>query len=394
MKFLSYLCVAVLAFGAAIFFTNVTGFGTPEYDLSNIGSPSENPQESTEFTTYYDQLNDYQKQLYNALLEPIANAEQELTFTNVNYYDFKNNIFDAIMAIHYDHPEYFWLRGGYSFQASSSRFEETADFKLSPIYYDYVSYFFNASSKSAELTEQVEKVAALAQAHSNDDFERIVFVHDYLIENAYYDHDALDEYFSSSHDPSCEYIFSAYGCLVQGKTVCSGYAKAFQLIMQELGYDCIYVTGDAGEAHGWNCVFLDGEGYFVDVTWDDPDLKQKGFSYEEPYYNYMCIDSDALSKTHKLDTSMFDAPVCNASDYNYFIRSGYYAETYDFSTASTILSAQSGQNAVHIQFGSLDELEKAYNELWLNSKFKDIAGIADFSQYTYNEEHRTLTLLK
>ena len=120
--------------------------------------------------------------------------------------------------------------------------------------------FFDEEEKLNDLKKAIKNVAALAQQYSNDDYERIIFVHDYLIKNAIYDHDALNEYEKASHSPSCEYIFSSYGCLVNGKTVCSGYAKAFQLIMREMGYDSTYVVGDAGERHGWNCVYLDGEG--------------------------------------------------------------------------------------------------------------------------------------
>ena len=54
-------------------------------------------------------------------------------------------------------------------------------------------------------------------------------------------------------------IYTAYGCLVEGRAVCAGYAKAFKLLLGRCGISCYYVVGEAGGGkHGWNCVELDG----------------------------------------------------------------------------------------------------------------------------------------
>ena len=82
-----------------------------------------------------------------------------------------------------------------------------------------------------------------------------------------YDTDSLDEYYKTTHSPSCEYIFTAYGCLVNGKTVCSGYAKAFQFILQNLGYESILVAGEGADGlHAWNMVKIDDDYYYFEVT--------------------------------------------------------------------------------------------------------------------------------
>ena len=387
MKFISYIVVAALSFGLAIFLSGSFGEKSEPYDFSSIDNTVE-IKDSTDFTTYYDQLTDYQKSIYDTLLEPVSKAQEKITLTNVNIIDFKNNCFPACIALQYDHPEYFWFACGYSFTSSRTTFAETGDIEMELSYYQYVSTLFNAEKKLETLQQEVEKVADLARNHSSDDYERILFVHDYLIENAYYDTEALTEYCSSYHNPSCEYIFSAYGCLVEGKTVCSGYAKAFQLILNELGYDCTYVTGDAGERHGWNCVYLDGEGYYVDVTWDDRD-----FDKEVPMYDYAFINDEALNRTHQIDME-FDSPVCNATDYNYFVKRGYYTETYDFDEVSRILSSQSNNDAAHVRFGSLDELGKAYDDLITKKQIFNIKGLSEFQYSNYNEDIYTLTVLK
>lgn len=391
MKFLSYLLVAALSFGAAFYLATGKPAGDP-LDFSNVELPDDSDDvqgDSTTYTTYYDQLTDTQKRMYDAYLEKVRTMDDSfITLENISLKYFQENAMIISKAVLHDHPEYFWALTGYSYSYSRARFATDCTVKWYPMFYDFVTPMYNKDAKAKELDAAVKKVAELARAHSSDDFDRVIFVHDYLTEHAYYDHDGLKEYYKTDHDPSCEYIFTAYGCLVDGKTVCSGYAKAFQLVMWELGYDCTYVTGDAGEAHGWNVIYLDGEGYYVDVTWDDPDFEEN-----EPLYNYALITSEALGRTHTVDDA-FDIPYCTATKYSYFHHEGYFSPTYNFSAASEILSRQVGEDAVHIQFGSLSELKKAYDDLIQGGKSRKIPGLKSYTSCTYNEDHYTLTLMK
>ena len=64
--------------------------------------------------------------------------------------------------------------------------------------------------------------------------------------------------------------YTAYGALVEGSTVCYGYASAFKLLCDRLDLPCWSVGGTSeGVGHQWNIVCLDGENYIVDCTWDD-----------------------------------------------------------------------------------------------------------------------------
>ncbi|MEA5059985.1 MAG: transglutaminase domain-containing protein [Candidatus Pelethousia sp.] len=63
---------------------------------------------------------------------------------------------------------------------------------------------------------------------------------------------------------------SAYGALVHGKTVCTGYARAFQALCSALELPCWTVNGyQKGEGHAWNMVRLDGQTLYVDCTFAD-----------------------------------------------------------------------------------------------------------------------------
>lgn len=60
---------------------------------------------------------------------------------------------------------------------------------------------------------------------------------------------------------------TAYGALVTGKTVCTGYARALKGVCGQLGLPCWVIAGTKdGEPHSWNAVCLDGATYYIDCT--------------------------------------------------------------------------------------------------------------------------------
>lgn len=91
------------------------------------------------------------------------------------------------------------------------------------------------------------------------DWQMALSVHNYIIQ-----HTAYDQTYEK---------MSGYDALVNGSSVCNGYATLYMDVMNRLGIPCQMVicedTGD-GEGHGWNLIQLDGQWYHVDLTWDDP----------------------------------------------------------------------------------------------------------------------------
>ena len=99
---------------------------------------------------------------------------------------------------------------------------------------------------------------------------------------------------------------SAYSALVNDSTVCAGYARAFQYLMQQLGVPCYYCTGYAGENHAWNIIKLNDGFYNVDTTWDDTG------SGTYDYFNK--TDSDYASSHIRKELSVY-LPPCNGQAY-------------------------------------------------------------------------------
>lgn len=95
------------------------------------------------------------------------------------------------------------------------------------------------------------------------DLQKVKLVHDYLVETVAYDEQGMADGTVPRES------FSPYGALVEQKAVCQGYALAFQLFMNRLNINSIFVSSEAMN-HAWNMVQIDGEWYHVDATWDDP----------------------------------------------------------------------------------------------------------------------------
>lgn len=159
-----------------------------------------------------------------------------------------NELKTVFEAVYNDHPELFWLETGYNCKYSRSG-------KCVEISLQFSVTAEELSEFRSTFNTQVDRI--LSQAWNlADDYEKEKYIHNKLLE--------MTEYKSGA--PMSQ---SAYSALVNGKTVCAGYSRAFQYLMQQLGIPCYYCTGYSGENHAWNIICLYGEYYNVDLTWDD-----------------------------------------------------------------------------------------------------------------------------
>lgn len=129
--------------------------------------------------------------------------------------------------------------------------------------------------------------------------EKAKVIHDYIIKNAKYDEDALNEFEEKNPDSA-----SPYGFFKNKKCICLGYTLTFQLLTRMVGIDCIVVHSYAynGEEHSWNMVNIDGKWYHVDVTWDDPIPDNNSIMLD----SYFCVSDATMTATrHQWDTSKY-----------------------------------------------------------------------------------------
>lgn len=117
-----------------------------------------------------------------------------------------------------------------------------------------------------------------------------------IAQKADYDDDILVSTLTSARSLEEQYSSSAYGAIVEGKTICTGYAMAYRGLCERLGLPCWVMSGNVeGAGHAWNIILLD-DGYlyadvtFADGSWDESylhmtedELKNRGY--------YMSVDS-------------------------------------------------------------------------------------------------------
>ena len=208
----------------------------------------------------------------------------------------------------------------------------------------------------------------------SDDYEKALYVHDYIIEHTKYDHAGADS-------DERGWWGSAYGCLVEGKAVCSGYAEAFLYVMQKLGIESGVCTGSR---HEWNYVKIDGEYYWLDATWDDMD---KG----EPQHTYFLFTTEQLLRTRTFDSIQSFIPECTAADSNYFVKNGGYFETYDEDAVLDYIGSCSDEGRCELMFGSFEAYEEALSRLIGKGKVYKADGV-DLDNVNYSRSDQMFAL--
>ena len=277
--------------------------------------------------------------------------------------------------IHNDHPDIFWLQSYYSSTKSNTT---KIDFVLPE---DYTKE--EEMKMHQELLDKVDEIVASIPEGSSD-FDKAKFLHDYIAENCYYDHAALN-------DKDAVFCYTAYGCLVEGKAVCAGYTNAYSLLMRKAGIECGYSWGYpyAGDSHAWNYVKLDGDYYWVDVTWDDLDMEKKGGLVVND--TYFMITSEMMRRTRSLDREQNFAPECTATEYNYFRQNDAYFTEYDSDKVKKCLEASKDKGMCEMMFDNYDVYCKAVDELLAKKKIRKLAGFS-MKNMQYMRDDRMFTL--
>lgn len=231
----------------------------------------------TEFYPYYGMLDTNQQALYKQIY---GNANEKITnFSPCVDIDVKK-VKDTFEAVYNDHPELFFLETGYGCKYLS-------DGRCVELSLSYNKLAENLDENKKVFYAKIDKIVENASAYT-DPYEQEKYVHNILMEMITYDAQATNNQ-------------SAYSAVIENKTVCAGYARAFQLSMQKLGIPCYYCTGYSGENHAWNIVKLSGDYYNVDVTWDDT---------EPATYKFFNKTDHEFSSTHLRKGLAEQLPAC------------------------------------------------------------------------------------
>ena len=353
-----------------------TQFSEP-YEYANIYNDTKEDQEYSVKNT----LNEDQTEIYNRLINMIENYELSFDFENTVNDDFKK----AYYGVLYDHPEYFWLGQNYSYTQKS--IGDYSTLHIEPKTFSNDTDEIRAAREKLEGAAELLAQAAKAQ---EDVFFQVKYVHDSIIDSTLYDSDAI-ELISSGKEYGLLNASTAYGCLVENKAICSGYSAAFQLVMQKLGIECGRVNGtriSESGSHQWNYLCLDGEYYYIDVTWDDP-IKSDG--EESKTYEYFLLSDSNLEYTHTADGAL-PVPVCSGTRYNYYRYTGLYFDEYNFGYIRAAADLLKDDSFFTVMFSSPEELQAAVDELIVRQHIFDIEYISGSISYSVSSSGCILTV--
>ncbi len=331
---------------------------------------------------YYSHLPEKLQEAYREIYVHLMKYEDSGPFmAGIGVDDFWKSYY-AVLA---DHPEIFWI-------GTSAQVEESGIGK------QVVSYTCETTVDAKERASMKAQLEAAADAcisqipAAASDYEKIKYVYEYIIDTTDYDQGGADTQ-------------NIQSVLLYRRSVCAGYSKAFQYILNRMGLFCTYITGtiQGGGDHGWNMVRIGDQYYYVDVTWGDPVFANQveGSGSNAMNYNYLCCTETELFKTH-VPSDSIALPSCTSDDYNYYKMNGYYYETFDYDTIyNALMNSVWNDNAyIVMKFGSSEAYESAKYELFEGNMLNDpgqylmeINGVGSWNyRYHTDDEFHLITL--
>ena len=199
---------------------------------------------------------DYQS-LYNTFADGVKGMASEIDISRygVTVENVKNVVNVLFNMLWNQAPDVFYLSNAYGYGCYS----DGTIALLKPMY--------NCTAEQYEIMHQeLEETAnGMIKDIRNSrlsDMQKALIIHDRIAVKCEYD--------ESAYNGTATYkAYTAYGALVDGLAVCDGYTKAYSYLLSLVGINSKRCTSDEMN-HAWNIVYINGNAYHVDVTWDDP----------------------------------------------------------------------------------------------------------------------------
>ena len=337
----------------------------------------------------YSELDESGKKCYREILAVLNDMLVKVELSSLD----PDEVDLAFRACMLDHPEIFYVKG-YSIVKfmNGKRLDKIAFSGTYTMTADEVKKARN------DVEEYVNRVIAACPQDAGD-YEKIKYVYDYLITS--------NEYVKDS--PDNQNILSV---VRNGKTVCQGYTKVMQLLLNRMGVFCTLVNGTAcGRSgvpsadelknakdaewggHVWNIVKCNGLYYNVDVTWGDSGitlLNNDGTLSRdvEVNYEFFLVKDDYLIGTHD-PKPVVPMPVCNSMTDSYYMHEGLYFTDVDPGQFYRVFekALSSGGNIVFIKASDSNVYERIMNHLFEEQNVVDYMGRTNVRYVEFEERN-------
>ncbi|MCR5672707.1 MAG: hypothetical protein K6F87_03205 [Lachnospiraceae bacterium] len=291
---------------------------------SNLALAAQNFTFSENENFAYNQLSESGKTCYREIYAIISDMLEgvELSSRDTDEVDL------AFRAVMLDHPEIFYVKG-----YSIKKYMNGNDLKKIVFSGTYTMSKGAADSARERVEAYVDDFISRAP-EDGDDYDKIKYVYDRLIR-------------TNEYVPDSENNQNILSVVDNGRTVCQGYTKAMQLILNRMGIFCTLVNGtacgqngvpDANDlknaanaewgGHVWNIIKCNGMYYNCDVTWGDAviTLMSDDGSLSRDIdinYEFFLVDDAALMDSHKPEP-VVTMPRCNSMEDSFYRHEGLY----------------------------------------------------------------------
>lgn len=328
----------------------------------------------------YEQLDSGYRALYRDIFTILNSMGEDIPLSDEAMKNIEEDdleyVFSNVMA---DHPELFFVNG-YLYTVYN-RGTKTVSIEFSGQY--------NVDRDTAVRREKEIEASASRIVRGIDsrksDYEKVKYVYETLIKDTDYAHDSEDNQ-------------NIYSVFVNHKSVCQGYAKATQYLLNQLGIPCTLILGNTndGVGHAWNLVEIDGAYYFLDTTWGDASYQINGnsaASYPNINYDYLNVTTQEISKTH-IANGKIKLPNCTATAANYFMMEGCSFDTVDTQRLASLFAENSVGSTREVSIkctGASCFAEMKHHLIDNRAVFDYWDAHGSTISYAENEGQRTLT---
>ena len=278
-----------------------------------ISKTNEKLREEQKDCYAFGKLTEEEKEVYLEIIEALTAFKENVKLSSCDK-ELISRVFQCVLN---DHPEIFYVEG-YSYT------EYTLGSLLKKITFTG-SYCFGPEEvreRQRQIDDYVNQCLA-GMPEDADEYGKVKYIYEYLIHHTDYDAEAKNS----------QNICSVF---LERRSVCQGYAKATQYLLNRAGVYATLVLGRVvgGEGHAWNLVRIDGEYYYVDTTWGDASYQAVGggnYPIEKIptiNYDYLCVTTEQMEVTHTPE-NVVELPLCTAIDANFYVREGAYFTDWD-----------------------------------------------------------------